>query len=220
MRDYAKKQDWMKSAPIKPRQRRGKVEEPTVVKSTFVITPGMWMVSALLVAVIAIVILWRVGSDWVQPYKNRPTIQQAEATKIDDQKKPAEIVAAKPTQVVSQPEPPKPAKIVEPEHPKFEFYSMLANAKVETKDSDAASETESKQFNLQVASYQEEQAAEALRARLILIGLKPTIDKTGSSDHIWYRVDLGPYDSMRAADVIRHRLQDNGINGSMIRQIN
>lgn len=225
MRDYAKKQDWMKPAPAKPKVRSA-VSEQKNPRQPFVVAPWMWMVAVLIAAVIAIVILWQVGSDWIKPYRKRPVAQQVhspEAT-AETQDKPAAIEAAKPTHVVKTNDTSQTAaaKIVEPkasQEPKFEFYTMLPNAKVDAGVPEEESRASDQQFNLQVASYQEKQAAEALRARLILIGLKPQIDKTGSEERTWYRVDLGPFESMRAADVVRHKLQDNGINGSMIRQV-
>ena len=60
-----------------------------------------------------------------------------------------------------------------------------------------------KSFMLQVASYKDQADAENA-AKLLLIGLTPKVDKTNSG---WYRVDLGPYTSVRAADVVRHKIQ-------------
>jgi len=109
--------------------------------------------------------------------------------------------------------------------PVFDFYTVLPKQKAysqipvqtdtQTQQTNQAAQF-NKQFILQLASYQNEQMAQQLRSQLILLGLKPTIETTGSGR---YRINIGPYDSMRAADKVRHQLQDNGINGAMVQQI-
>ena len=68
---------------------------------------------------------------------------------------------------------------------------------------------------LQVGSYLTQKAADAMRARLILIGLKPDVSQHGD----WYRIDVGPVYSKRDGDVLKHKLQANQISGSMLRQV-
>ena len=114
----------------------------------------------------------------------------------------------------------KPVKPAKPSKPVFDFYKVLpkqntAAPSVQTQQGAA----EPKQYMLQVASYQDRQAAEQMRAHLLLLGLSPKVIQTGDDNNIWYRVDIGPFNSMPAADAIRQKLQQNGINGSMVRQI-
>ena len=73
---------------------------------------------------------------------------------------------------------------------------------------------------LQVASYRDQKDDKAMKARLLLLGLNPSIDQVGAEGNIWYRMDLGPYPSVRKADVVRHTLQNGGVNDAVIRQLN
>lgn len=111
-----------------------------------------------------------------------------------------------------------------PEKPKFDFYTVLPKSgTTQTASTTTAPATKTvtvsrqpKSFMLQVASYRNNKDAKSMQARLLLLGLSPIVKKTGSG---WYRVDLGPYNSVRSADVVRHKIQKAGINGSMTRQV-
>ena len=68
---------------------------------------------------------------------------------------------------------------------------------------------------LQVGSYRELSQANATRAKLILAGLKPTVNKVGE----WYHIDVGPVYNKRDGDAIKHKVQAAGISGSILRQV-
>jgi len=119
-------------------------------------------------------------------------------------------------------QPVKPKAPPKPQGPIFDFYKVLpaqktaqampAKQSVEQAGTKAAP---AKAFILQVASYQAEAQAQQLMSQLKEQGLLPALTKTQSG---WYRIDLGPFDSVRAADKVRHSLQNMGINGAMVRQ--
>ncbi len=99
--------------------------------------------------------------------------------------------------------------------PKFTFYNGLSNQEVE---SDAVAKKSKKYiytYMLQVGSYKDKEAVDAIRARLLLIGLKPEVSKHGS----WYRIDVGPVYSKREGDILKHKLEAAKISGSMLRQV-
>ena len=97
----------------------------------------------------------------------------------------------------------------------FDFYDTLTkkSIKVDVEPNNI------KQYNytymLQVGSFQNSSDANSTRAKLILVGLKPTVSKVGR----WYRVDVGPVYSKRDGDVIKHKVQAAGISGSYLRLI-
>ena len=111
----------------------------------------------------------------------------------------------------------KPAKAVV-QKPTFDFYHILPQkgTGITFDAPKAKTPAQPKTFVVQVASYPTRAPAESLRAKLLLLGFSPQIDHTGSG---WYRVDIGPVKSVRAGDVLRHKLQNAGIRGAMIRQI-
>lgn len=101
--------------------------------------------------------------------------------------------------------------------PQFDFYNVLPKSTPTTTASTTpTTDNSNKQFMLQVASYRKKSDAQSMQARLLLLGLQPIVKATSSG---WYRVDIGPYPSKRAVDVVRHKVQKAGINGSMTRQI-
>lgn len=105
--------------------------------------------------------------------------------------------------------------------PAFDFYTVLPNRKLDAGAADHSNSPSTPvvvhQFMLQVGSYQDDDDAEKLKARLLLLGLSPAVS---SSPGGWYRVELGPYGSVREGDVVRHKVQKAGINGAIIRQLN
>lgn len=101
-----------------------------------------------------------------------------------------------------------------PPNPTFDFYTILPKQTVSVPEQ-VSSVTATKQFMIQVASYQSNEQAKEMLARLKEMGIAAVIDQVGA----WYRVDIGPVESVRKADVIRHELQAKGVNGSMIRQV-
>ena len=113
-------------------------------------------------------------------------------------------------------EAPKPALAPPPEtaQPKFSFYSSLTKEAVPVEE--VVDEKKYRYtYMLQVGSYKTDEAANAMRARLLLIGLQPKLKKIGS----WYRIDVGPVYSKREGDILKHKLQAAQISGSMLRQV-
>jgi cell division protein FtsN len=70
-------------------------------------------------------------------------------------------------------------------------------------------------YRLQVGSYRSKEAAYSVKDKLLAIGEKPEVKKVGN----WYRVDIKPVYSKRKGDMLKHKIQDAGISGSVLRQI-
>ena len=207
MRDFANQKNLLSESAAGQRQRpMNKSQHEVGAPRRY----GRWILLAIIVLVVVIVVVVKHTSAHQQQ-----SSATAQNTANKAQSTPAADAAKKPTAT-------KP-KAQGPSKPVFDFYTVLPQQKAQpqaTQQQDdqaqpAANQT-NKQFMLQVASYQSEQLAQQLRSQLILLGLKPTIASTSSG---WYRIEVGPYDSMRAADKVRHQLQSNGINGAMVRQV-
>jgi len=65
-------------------------------------------------------------------------------------------------------------------------------------------------YMIQVGSFRSQADADSLRARLTLLGLDTSIQTVTVNEATWHRVRVGPFDSARAADGARRRLQENG----------
>ncbi|WP_116962987.1 SPOR domain-containing protein [Fastidiosibacter lacustris] len=97
----------------------------------------------------------------------------------------------------------------------FTFYDTLTNKTVQVDANPQPIKQYRYTYMLQVGSYRNLTDANATRAKLILAGLKPTIQKVGD----WYRLDVGPVDNQRDGDVLKHKVEAAGISGSILRQI-
>ena len=72
-------------------------------------------------------------------------------------------------------------------------------------------------YLLQVGSFRSASDADGLRAQVTLLGLSARVQTVTVDDNTWHRVRVGPFDSARAADDARRRLQDNGFEAMVLR---
>jgi cell division protein FtsN len=99
--------------------------------------------------------------------------------------------------------------------PQFEFYDILPAREVPV-ESRPTSPAAKKQYVVQVASYQEKAQAQKVVQKLRQAQIDAHITLTPSG---WWRVEVGPLDSHRDADTIRHNIQMQGMVGSLIREV-
>jgi len=125
----------------------------------------------------------------------------------------------------------KPAEVIAPtdNKPKYDFYSVLPEMEVvvpeeEIKSSatrpaalpaDAAGNPQ--RFVLQAGSFRNSGDAEALKAKLALVGLRAQVTPVTVNGADWYRVRVGPYADLRELDTARQTLQANGISAIALR---
>lgn len=134
-------------------------------------------------------------------------------------------VAAPPKPVAKQ-APPPPAEPA-PTKNRFEFYTLLPEMEMQVGEehlSNAAGnghapkKSDGGPYILQVGSFRHAEEADSLKARLALLGIEATIQTVVIRDQdIWYRVRVGPYDSVRAMGQVRSRLQRNDIDFMVLR---
>ncbi len=94
---------------------------------------------------------------------------------------------------------------VVPQRPRFDFYTNLTQESIdEVQDQVEPAADVSKPptanelpepYLLQAGSFRQPDDAERRRAQLLLLGLEPVIEETSSSNGIWFRVYLGPFES-------------------------
>ena len=123
----------------------------------------------------------------------------------------------------------------------YRFYTLLPNMEVEVPSppaeeppstepekeparpqepsSAAPRPTPAGEFLLQVASFQQADDAEAMKARLALRGLQAKVVDSDLGDRgTWYRVRLGPYAGRAQAEDVRDRLKRAGLRPMVMRQ--
>jgi cell division protein FtsN len=74
------------------------------------------------------------------------------------------------------------------------------------------------QYWLQAGAFAEEREADNLKAKIALSGLEATVRSVNTADKgTLYRVRLGPYQSLDAANRIKTSLSQNGVGAAIIR---
>lgn len=71
-------------------------------------------------------------------------------------------------------------------------------------------------YIIQVGSFRNSADADALKARLAMIGMVARIQEVTVNGETWYRVRLGPFETARAADSARRQLRDNGFDSMVL----
>jgi cell division protein FtsN len=70
---------------------------------------------------------------------------------------------------------------------------------------------------MQCGSFRRENDAQSLRAQIAMQGMEAQVRRTVSEQHgAWYRVILGPYDNLRAAQSANNQLRRASIHGCQI----
>lgn len=150
----------------------------------------------------------------------------------------AELMAGKPEAELSQPkaaivkqeipldqkkpsvaEPEKPAEPVQPEEPRYDFYTILPQAETVVPDYEIQTrvreqlvgKTKQAKYVMQAGSFRQAEDAERHKAKLALLGIESWVEKAKVGNVIWHRVKIGPYDNPSSVSTIKALLQKNGI---------
>ncbi len=103
--------------------------------------------------------------------------------------------------------PPKPKE-------EWTYQQELENKKVEVDIPENTTPT--RPYQMQCGSFRQQSQAEEMKAVIAFQGLEAIVRKTESSNGVWYKVVLGPYERKREAEKQRHVLQRSGLNGCQI----
>jgi cell division protein FtsN len=183
-KDYAKKK-----APAKNKRgasRSGK-------KNT--IPTSLWIVTFLLISGLV------AGLAYLKWYSPAPKSAQQSSAQV----KPAEPKSAPSSSKSAKP--PEKTK-TEDEIP---FYEVHKEVKIPKQDLQLPQNYKKYFYTMPCGSFREKSRAEELKARIGFAGSSSEIIQTNKGATQWHRVQLGPFNSKRAAEKIRHRMQDNGI---------
>jgi len=96
---------------------------------------------------------------------------------------------------------------------RWQYISELENGEVEV---DVPERELGPPQLMQCGSFRSQTDAETLRARIAMVGLESLVKASDGSNGRWYRVILGPYETKRAAERDRHKLQRAQIFGCQI----
>ncbi len=110
------------------------------------------------------------------------------------------------------PAPPKPAETA-----KVESSPAPPPAPAKDVAPAAATADEGTRFQLQAGAFRTAEDADAMRARLALLGLDARVFPIEQAGATWYRVRLGPYGQIDDVNRTRKMLAENGIEAQVIR---
>lgn len=126
-----------------------------------------------------------------------------------------------------------------PRRPRYDFYTILREqetaipdrelaerARAEAQAADAAAQASqpppeapaSERYQLQAGAFREPNDAEAMKARLALLGLFARVQSDTINGAVWHRVRLGPYASARELEAAKQQLSSNGIEAMAVRE--
>lgn len=137
-------------------------------------------------------------------------------------------------------EPVVPAAPAEtPKRPRYDFYTILreqetavsdrelaeraraeaeAAARAAQQQAAASSSAPSERYQLQAGAFRDAGDAEALKARLALIGQFARVQTDTINGGVWHRVRLGPFSSPREVEAAKQALAGNGIEAITVRE--
>lgn len=98
------------------------------------------------------------------------------------------------------------------EDDQLDYHQILTNKELEVEKDPTAAVSSNRRYIMQCGASKALEKAEALKAQIAFIGLQAKVSEKNN----WYRVQLGPYSSKRAAESDRHKLQNNDFNDCRI----
>lgn len=178
--------------------------------------PVMWwrwlLVAVLIVAFVVFLNMVRGMVAELMAGKPETQVSQTEAPVVKqeiplEQKKPP----------VAEPE--KPAEPVQPEEPRYDFYTILPQAETVVPDyeiqtrvrEELVGKTKQAKYVMQAGSFRQAEDAERHKAKLALLGIESWVEKAKVGNVIWHRIKIGPYDNPSSVSTIKALLQKNGI---------
>lgn len=99
-------------------------------------------------------------------------------------------------------------------NPNYTFYDILPGNQAPKPQSPVKKQDA---WWLQVAALKSEADANALRARLILLGLDAVVQQARSGDSTLYRIRVGPFDAETAAQAARETLEVNNFEAKLLK---
>jgi cell division protein FtsN len=110
--------------------------------------------------------------------------------------------------------------------PRYDFYTVLAEREVQIPDNELAAQAQREQaappvaapverYLLQAGAFADARDAEAVKARLALLGLVARVESGAVNGKPVHRVRLGPYPGARELEAAKRQLAENGIKDAI-----
>ncbi|RUO32711.1 SPOR domain-containing protein [Aliidiomarina sanyensis] len=102
-----------------------------------------------------------------------------------------------------------------PEKPE-ERWTYIRELETRTVEVDVPERQEARPRLMQCGSFRNYADADTLRARIAMQGFESQVRESHGSNGRWFRVILGPFENLRAAQRVNNQLQRSGIYGCQI----
>lgn len=110
------------------------------------------------------------------------------------------------------------------EEPRFDFYTLLPKQEVVIPEKEIREEQQRLEaknnviYTLQAGSFRSHEEADALKARLAMLGVESAIVTATNEDGVKHKVRIGPLANSREMGRIRNHLNSNNISTIVIRE--
>ncbi|MDF1583734.1 MAG: SPOR domain-containing protein [Methyloprofundus sp.] len=206
----------------KPNKPGVSARKPVSIVNTEKVSAWRWLLVVILVGVFAYFLYLISSTAEPEPEPSKPvkTVKTVKSVRQEVKKialKPAPLKVIAP---VAQKIKPIPKPEVQ-----FDFYKVLPEAEFVVPDYEVKTRKREERigkvkegalYSVQAGSFRKYADADSLKAKLVLMGFSPNIEKAPVKSVTWYRVKMGPYKRMASVDAIISRLTDNDMDALVI----
>lgn len=120
----------------------------------------------------------------------------------------------------------KPTKADKPkDNIQYDFYTILPEAefvipehevKTRKREERIGKAKTGVKYSVQAGAFRHYKDADSLKAKLLMMGFSPKIEKATVGSATWYRVKMGPYSRLASIDAIQSRLKSKNMDALVI----
>ena len=120
----------------------------------------------------------------------------------------------------------KPVKAPKPKDKiQYDFYTVLPEAefvipehevKTRKREERVGKAKSGVKYSVQAGAFRHYKDADSLKAKLLMMGFSPKIEKAVVGSVTWYRVKMGPYNRLASVDAIQSRLKSKNMDALVI----
>ncbi|NOQ14717.1 MAG: SPOR domain-containing protein [Methyloprofundus sp.] len=120
----------------------------------------------------------------------------------------------------------KPTKVSKPKDDiKYDFYTILPKTEFVIPDYEVKTRKREERvgkaktgvkYSVQAGAFRHYKDADSLKAKLLMMGFSPKIEKAVVGSATWYRVKMGPYNRLASIDAIQSKLKSKNIDTLII----
>lgn len=119
----------------------------------------------------------------------------------------------------------EPKKVPAKQEIQYDFYAVLPEVEFVIPDYEVKTRKREERvgkakagvkYSVQAGAFRTYKDADSLKAKLLMMGFSPKIEKARVGSVTWYRVKMGPYSRLISVDAIQSKLKSNSIDALVI----